>query len=147
MYVIPNHSGTKILLQSDLLEQEHLKEATIYNFRVDTTFCRTDVPLPHLEELELSSGEFASFPLFIPNSTSLTHLTLKRCNIDAIPSSIENLEQLIRLNLSYNRLTSLPKGIKNLRNLAYLGLYGNLFSKEEQEKIRSWFPSSVEIVF
>jgi len=95
-----------------------------------------------LENLDLAGNQLTGLPDEIVNLTNLYSLDLSNNKLSSIPSSIGKLADLQVLYLDNNQLKSLPPEVGKLPNLYFLNLADNKFSKDERNRIRSWFKSS-----
>ncbi len=93
------------------------------------------------------NNTFTIIPACIFELKALKSLSLSYGKINEISSDIKELSNLEELYLSGNKLSSLPEEIKSLKKLKNLYLGENNFSKDEENKIRSWFGDDVYIEF
>lgn len=145
---------TKISLADNLLLSLPIQICNLDNLRVLVLSKNALSILPSyigklikLKRLNLDSNQLTFLPVEIGNLKNLKDLYLQENQLISLPEEFDILGKLTYLNLNNNQLTKLPTHINNLANLQDIELLSNQFNQEEQQKIKSLFPSKCKIYF
>ena len=102
--------------------------------------------LVFLERLAVNSNRLEHFPAVLTQMPHLKTLEMGDNMIDSIPLNIDRIEALESLELWDNVLAYFPASLSDLPNLHTLDLLHNDMVFEEQEALRNWLPSQVELI-
>lgn len=98
-----------------------------------------------IERFSAVSNDLESFPSSAVQWTSLQTLELGDNTIDSIPLDIDQLTNLRVLSLWSNVIAYYPASLGDLRQLQSLDLQYNDMTLEEQELLKSWLPTTVNL--
>jgi Leucine-rich repeat (LRR) protein len=94
----------------------------------------------------VNSNRLEHFPAVLTQMPHLKTLEMGDNMIDSIPLNIDRIEALESLELWDNVLAYFPASLSDLPNLRTLDLLHNDMVFEEQEALRNWLPSEVELI-
>jgi hypothetical protein len=98
-----------------------------------------------IQRFSAVSNDLESFPSSTVQWTSLRTLELGDNTIDSIPLDIDQLQHLRVLSLWSNVIAHYPASLGDLRQLESLDLQYNDMTLEEQELLKSWLPTTVNL--
>ncbi|MDA7743058.1 leucine-rich repeat domain-containing protein [Flavobacteriales bacterium] len=99
-----------------------------------------------LERLSINSNQLEQFPAVLTQLDRLVTLEMGDNMIDSIPLDIDQMSALESLALWDNVLAYFPASLSDLPNLRKLDLLHNDMVIEEQEALRGWLSSEVELI-
>jgi len=140
---------TETQVFEDLEEAAEARRNGVPIFRLDLSKQRrSEIPAEILEwtelrEVILDRNRLKSIG---PELKQLVFLEMGDNMIDSIPLNIDKIEALESLELWDNVLAYFPASLSDLPNLHRLDLLHNDMVFEEQEALRNWLPSQVELI-
>lgn len=99
----------------------------------------------YLEEFSAASNRLTRFPASVLSWRQLKELDLGDNFIDSIPMDLDELSALKNLSLWSNIIGYYPASLGDLPQLEWLDLQLNDMTAEEQDALKSWLPSRVDL--
>lgn len=132
-------------IPAEILEWTELREVILDRNRLKSIGPELK-QLVFLERFAVNSNQLEHFPTVLTQMPHLKTLEMGDNMIDSIPLNIDRIEALESLELWDNVLAYFPASLSDLPNLHRLDLLHNDMVFEEQEALRNWLPSHVELI-